>query len=148
MTIIGTSGGNERSVVVPFTVDNDPDFEIVTMDPWIVLPGGVPWVVPTPIFVEPVNGFGADVTLSVVVPDGVTAQLDFARGSAPFMAVLTLTLSDDLPEGDYTVIISGTSGSTVHSDEITFSITSLPEFSLDIENREQQLGRAQCLSLV
>ena len=140
LTIIGTSGGNERSVIVPFTVDNDPDFEIVTMDPWIVLPGGVPWVVPTPIFVEPVNGFGADVTLSAVVPDGVTAELDFARGSAPFMAVLTLTISDDLPEGDYTVIISGTSGSTVHSDEITFSITSLPEFSLDIENREQQLA--------
>ena len=38
------------------------------------------------------------------------------------------------------MIISGTSGSTVHSDEITFSITSLPEFSLDIENREQQLA--------
>ena len=84
LTITGTSGGNDRSVTVPFT-NNDPDFEIVTMDPWIVLPGGVPWVVPTPIFVEPVNGFGADVTLSAVVPDGVTAQLDFARGSAPFM---------------------------------------------------------------
>ena len=124
-------------ITVPF---NDPDFEIVTMDPWIVLPGGVPWVVPTPIFVEPVNGFGADVTLSAVVPDGVTAQLDFARGSAPFMAILTLTISEELTEGDYTVIISGTSGSTVHSDEITFSITSLPEFSLDIENREQQLA--------
>ena len=140
LTITGTSGGNDRSVTVPFTVDNDPDFEIVTMDPWIVLPGGVPWVVPTPIFVEPVNGFGADVTLSAVVPDGVTAQLDFASGSAPFMAVLTLTISEELVEGDYTVIISGTSGSTVHSDEITFSITSLPEFSLDIENREQQLA--------
>ena len=140
LTITGTSGGNDRSVTVQFTVDNDPDFEIVTMDPWIVLPGGVPWVVPTPIFVEPVNGFGADVTLSAVVPDGVTAQLDFARGSAPFMAVLTLTISEELTEGDYTVIISGTSGSTVHSDEITFSITSLPEFSLDIENREQQLA--------
>ncbi len=140
LTITGTSGGNDRSVVVPFTVDNDPDFEIVTMDPWISLPGGVPWVVPTPIFVEPVNGFGADVTLSAIVPDGVTAQLDFSSGSAPFMAVLTLTISDDLPEGDHTVIISGTSGSTVHSDEITFSITSLPEFSLEIENREQQLA--------
>ena len=56
------------------------------------------------------------------------------------MAVLTLTISEELTEGDYTVIISGTSGSTVHSDEITFSITSLPEFSLDIENREQQLA--------
>ena len=28
---------------------------------------------------------------------------------------------------------------TVRSDEITFSITSLPEFSLDIDNREQLL---------
>ena len=53
---------------------------------------------------------------------------------------MTLTISEELTEGDYTVIISGTSGSTVHSDEITFSITSLPEFSLDIENREQQLA--------
>ena len=140
LTVTGTHDGRDRSFTVTFTVDNTPDFEIQTMDPWIVLPGGVPWVVPTPIFIEPVNGFGADVTLSAVVPEGVTAELDFARGSAPFMAVLTLTLSDSLAEGDYTVVVSGTSGGTVRSDEITFSITSLPEFSLDIDNREQLLS--------
>ncbi|MBK30395.1 MAG: hypothetical protein CMB49_06815 [Euryarchaeota archaeon] len=139
LTITGSNGGRDRSITVPFTVDNEPDFEVLTMDPWIVLPGGVPWVVPTPIFIEPVNGFGADVILSAVVPEGVTAELDFVQGSAPFMAILTLTLSDNLTEGDYTVVISGTSGSTVRSDEITFTITSLPEFSLDIENREQVL---------
>jgi hypothetical protein len=33
--------------------------------------------------------------------------------------------------------VTGTAGSTVHSDEITFTLTSIPEFSLDIENREQ-----------
>ena len=143
LTITGTHDGRERSVVVPFTVDNTPDFEIQTMDPWIVLPGGVPWVVPTPIFIEPVNGFGADVSLSAVVPEGVTAELDFAQGKAPFMAVLTLTLADNLTEGDYTVVISGQSGDTVRSDEITFSITSLPEFSLDIDNREQLLTEGE-----
>ena len=143
LTITGTQDGRDRSVVVTFTVDNTPDFEIQTMDPWIVLPGGVPWVVPTPIFIEPVNGFGADVSLSAVVPDGVSAELDFAQGSAPFMAVLTLTLAENLTEGDYTVVISGTSGDTVRSDEITFSITSLPEFSLDIDNREQLLTEGE-----
>ena len=138
LTITGSSdGGAERSVTVPFTVDNDPDFELVTMDPWIVLPQGVPWVIPTPIFLEPVNGFGADVSVSVTVPDGVTAQLDFASGSTPFMSVLTLTIPANLSAGDYTVIVTGTAGSTVHSDEITFTLTSLPEFSLDIEDREQ-----------
>ena len=40
--------------------------------------GGVPWVVSNSIFIEPVNGFGADVSLSAVVPEGVTATLDFA----------------------------------------------------------------------
>ena len=143
LTITGNQDGRDRSVVVTFTVDNTPDFEIQTMDPWIVLPGGVPWVVPTPIFIEPVNGFGADVSLSAVVPDGVSAELDFAQGSAPFMAVLTLTLAQNLTEGDYTVVISGTSGDTVRSDEITFSITSLPEFSLDIDNREQLLTEGE-----
>ena len=39
---------------------------------------------PTPIFIEPVNGFGADVSITATVPNGVTAQLDFAQGSAPF----------------------------------------------------------------
>jgi hypothetical protein len=143
LTITGTHDGRDRSVTVPFTVDNTPDFEIQTMDPWIVLPGGVPWVVPTPIFIEPVNGFGADVSLSVVVPEGVTAELDFAQGKAPFMAVLTLTLADNLTEGDYTVVISGTAGETIRSDEITFSITSLPEFSLDIDDREQLLTEGE-----
>ena len=143
LTITGTHDGRDRSVSVPFTVDNTPDFEIQTMDPWIVLPGGVPWVVPTPIFIEPVNGFGADVSLSAVVPDGVTAELDFAQGKAPFMAVLTLTLADNLTEGDYTVVISGTAGETIRSDEITFSITSLPEFSLNIDDREQLLTEGE-----
>jgi len=138
LTVTGSSnGGSERSITIPFTVDNDPDFEILTFDPWIVLPQGVEWVVPTPIFIEPVNGFGADVSVSVTVPDGVTAQLDFARGSAPFMSILTLTVPANLTAGDYTVIVTGTAGSTVHSDELTFTLTSLPEFSLEIEEREQ-----------
>jgi hypothetical protein len=132
-----SSGGAERSITIPFTVDNDPDFEILTFDPWIVLPQGAEWVVPTPIFIEPVNGFGADVSVSVTVPDGVSAQLDFARGSAPFMSILTLTIPANLTAGDYTVIVTGTAGNNVHSDELTFTLTSLPEFSLEIEEREQ-----------
>ena len=138
LTVTGSSSaGAERSITIPFTVDNDPDFEILTFDPWIVLPQGAEWVVPTPIFIEPVNGFGADVSVSVTVPDGVTAQLDFARGSAPFMSILTLTIPANLTAGDYTVIVTGTAGSNVHSDELTFTLTSLPEFSLEIEEREQ-----------
>ena len=138
LTVTGSSnGGTERSITIPFTVDNDPDFEILSFDPLIVLPQGVEWVVPTPIFIEPVNGFGADVSVSVTVPDGVTAQLDFARGSAPFMSILSLTIPSNLTAGDYTVIVTGSSGSNVHSDEITFTLTSLPEFSLEIEEREQ-----------
>ena len=143
LTITGTYNNMDRSVIVPFTVDNDPDFEILTLDPWIVLPGGVEWIVPTPIFIEPVNGFGADVTVGVTVPNGVTAELDFARGSAPFMAVLTLTVPANLSGGDYTVVVTGTSGDTVRSDELTISITTLPEFSLDIENREQLITNGQ-----
>ena len=138
LTVTGSSnGGAERSITLPFTVDNDPDFEILSLDPWIVLPQGVEWVIPTPIFIEPVNGFGADVSVSVTVPDGVTAQLDFASGSAPFMSILTLTIPANLTAGDYTVIVTGAVGSNVHSDEITFTLTSLPEFSLEIEEREQ-----------
>jgi hypothetical protein len=138
LTVTGSSsGGAERSITIPFTVDNDPDFEILTFDPWIVLPQGAEWVVPTPIFIEPVNGFGADVSVSVTVPDGVSAQLDFARGSAPFMSILTLTIPANLTAGDYTVIVTGTAGNNVHSDELTFTLTSLPEFSLEIEEREQ-----------
>ena len=139
LTITGTSGSFERSITVPFEVDNDPDFEVWTLDPWIVLATGVQWVVPTPIFIEPVNGFGADVSLAVTVPEGVTATLDYGSGKAPFMAILTLTIPSTLSAGDYTVIVTGKSGSNVHADEITFTLTSLPEFSLDIENREQLL---------
>jgi hypothetical protein len=138
LTVTGSSsGGAERSITIPFTVYNDPDFEILTFDPWIVLPQGAEWIVPTPIFIEPVNGFGADVSVSVTVPDGVSAQLDFARGSAPFMSILTLTIPANLTAGDYTVIVTGTAGNNVHSDELTFTLTSLPEFSLEIEEREQ-----------
>ena len=36
-----------------------------------------------------------------------------------------------------------TSGDTVRSDELTLSISTLPEFSLDIENREQLITNGQ-----
>ena len=77
------------------------------------------------------------------MPNGVTAQLDFARGNAPFMAILTMTVPANLSGGDYTVVVTGTSGDTVRSDELTLSISTLPEFSLDIENREQLITNGQ-----
>ena len=140
LVITGEHQGNERMVTVSFTVDNNPDFEILTLDPWIVIPSGVQSIVPTPIFIQPINGFGAEVNIAVTVPEGVSAQLDFAQGNAPFMAVLTLTIPANISTGDYTVIVTGTSGSNTHSDEITFTITSLPEFSLEIETREQLIS--------
>ena len=45
------------------------------------------------------------------------------------MSVLTLSVPENLPAGDYTIIVTGTSGSTVKSDEITLSITSLPGYT-------------------
>ena len=149
LSIIGTQEGFERSVNVAFTVDNDPDFEIIAFDPWLVVPGGVPWELPTPIFIEPLNGFGADVAVSVTLPSdtNISGTLDFASGTTPFMSVLTLSVPENLPAGDYTIIVTGTSGSTVKSDEITLSITSLPEFTLDIDNREQLLTTEETMAI-
>ena len=149
LSIMGTHEGFERSVDVAFTVDNDPDFEIIAFDPWLVVPGGVPWELPTPIFIEPLNGFGADVTVSVTLPSdtNISGTLDFASGTTPFMSVLTLSVPENLPAGDYTIIVTGTSGSTVKSDEITLSITSLPEFTLDIDNREQLLTTEEIMTI-
>ncbi|MEC7180669.1 MAG: hypothetical protein VXW36_04690, partial [Candidatus Thermoplasmatota archaeon] len=149
LSIMGTQDGFERSVNVAFTVDNDPDFEIIAFDPWLVVPGGVPWELPTPIFIEPLNGFGADVAVSVTLPSdtNISGTLDFASGTTPFMSVLTLSVPENLPAGDYTIIVTGTSGSTVKSDEITLSITSLPEFTLDIDNREQLLTTEETMAI-
>ena len=149
LSIMGTHEGFERTVDVTFTVDNDPDFEIIAFDPWLVVPGGVPWVLPTPIFIEPLNGFGAEVTVDVTLPSGanITGTLDFASGTTPFMSVLTLSVPENLAAGDYTIIVTGTSGSTVKSDEITLSITNLPEFTLDIDNREQLLTTDETMAI-
>lgn len=149
LSIMGTHEGFERTVDVTFTVDNDPDFEIIAFDPWLVVPGGVPWELPTPIFIEPLNGFGADVTVDVTLPSGanITGTLDFASGTTPFMSVLTISVPENLAAGDYTIIVTGTSGSTVKSDEITLSITALPEFTLDIDNREQLLTTDETMAI-
>jgi hypothetical protein len=149
LSIMGTHEGFERTVDVTFTVDNDPDFEIIAFDPWLVVPGGVPWELPTPIFIEPLNGFGADVTVDVTLPSGanITGTLDFASGTTPFMSVLTISVPENLAAGDYTIIVTGTSGSTIKSDEITLSITDLPEFTLDIDNREQLLTTDETMAI-
>ena len=62
------------------------------------------------------------------------------------MSVLTLSVPENLPAGDYTIIVTGTSGSTVKSDEITEHYLTTRVYT-DIDNREQLLTTEETMAI-
>src|SRR5499427_10254405 len=83
------------------------------------------------ISVNPVNGFGGSVSLSVSgLPSGVTAS--FNPTSATSASTLTLTAASTAATGTVTLTITGVSGTLTHTTTLTLTVNApaVPDFSL------------------
>lgn len=82
--------------------------------------------------VAPINGFTASVGLSVSgLPSGATSSFNpssVSGGSGS--STLTVATSSSTPPGNYTLTITGTSGSTSHTASVTLIVNAPPDFSL------------------
>lgn len=80
-----------------------------------------------PITIDPLNGWTGDVVLSVTnLPNGLTPSynpvvIKGGRGTS----VITLTASNSIALGSYTVTFSGNSGSLTHSTDVSITVAAL-----------------------
>jgi Carbohydrate binding module (family 6) len=86
--------------------------------------------------VSPLGGFNGTVTLAASgLPAGASASFNPASISgADGTSVLTVSTATTTPGGTYTITISGTSGTTVHSTTVSLTVG---QFSVDCSNNSQ-----------
>ncbi len=81
------------------------------------------------------GGFNGSVSLSASgLPAGATADFNPASIAAPGSgsSTLTLTAGPQTPAGTYNVTITGTSGGTIHTSTISFTVIALYSLTTDI----------------
>jgi hypothetical protein len=120
VTITGTSGTLNHSVVVTLKLLGAPNFSITANPSKVVLPEGS--VTTSRITVTDVNGFGGALTFSATgLPIGVTAS--FSPASSATGSTLTLTSSTGAWVGSFSVNVIGTYSSLSHSFSLPISVT-------------------------
>jgi len=123
VTLTGTSGSLSHSATVTYTVTAAPDFTIYanpTAVTVVVNSAGT-----STITISPANGFAGDVAL---ISDNAACTLTptmITGGSGN--SVLSCTFG---AAGTVTVTVTGTSGSLSHSATVTYTVTSLPDFTI------------------
>jgi subtilisin family serine protease len=132
LTITGSSGSTSHPATATLVVPAPPDFSLAASPASrsVVAGGGAAYSVG----VASMNGFTADVSLSL---SGLPASV----GSASFTpavvagagsAQLGIATSATAPPGTYTLTVTGTSGSLVHSTQVTLTVDPRPDFGLSV----------------
>jgi len=135
LTITGTSGS--LSATTPLSLGiYAPTFKLSDYDSPTVGQGAS---TTSSVWISPQNGFTGSVNLAVTsgLPSGVTAS--FSPNPATGNSTLTLTASSTAPLGQYTLIITGTSGSLTATTTLSLSIYT-PGFQLSAYNVSLGLG--------
>ena len=119
----GTSGATTRSSGLSLTVTAapPPDFSISASPSSVTVTQGGNGT--STISIGSLNGFGGSVGLSATgTPSGVTASFAPGTVSAPGSSTLTLSASGSATTGTFTVVVTGTSGSLVHSTNVSLTV--------------------------
>jgi hypothetical protein len=76
------------------------------------------------ISTAPIAGFGGTVSLSLQgSPPGVTPSFAPNPIAVPGTSTLTVKTKSSTPRGTYTLVVTGTSGSVVHTATLTLVVT-------------------------
>jgi pseudomonalisin len=123
LVITGTSGAIVHSITVQLIVNPTipADFSL-SSSPAITVKRGKTGS--QPVTVTGSNGFTGTVSLAITgVPSGVTATLNptsIAGGSGS--STLTLSVSNQMKQGNYPMTITGTSGALIHSISVVLTV--------------------------
>ncbi len=135
VTANGVSGSLSRIAALTLTVESGltPDFQIsaTATTPATVAPGSS---ATSTVTIAPVNGFNSAVALTCSsVVSGVTCTLNptsVTPSGTSATSTLTINTSTATALGTYSVTLSGTSGSNVHSTSVTLTVQVPSDFTL------------------
>ena len=129
VTVTGTSGSLVHTADITLEVNAPPDFTL-TASPvtQTVAQGAGTTYTPT---VAAVNGFTGAVAFTVSgLPTGATGTFSPTSVTGSGISTLTVTTAATTPAGSYTLTITGTSGSLVHTTTTTLVVALTPDFTL------------------
>lgn len=120
-------------------VSTTPDFTVSTTPSSVtVLPGGTAAYTST---VTALNGFSGITTLSVSgLPSGATATFSPTSITGSGTSALSVVTTSSTPVGSYTLTITGTSGSLVHTSTVTL-IVGTPDFTISASPTTRSITR-------
>jgi len=120
--------GITRTVTVEFKVNAlpPPDFSLTGTVSLSIKVGKTDSIT---LNISPGTGFTSQVSLTVTAPNGITVQLSQSSLTGQGIIHMTVTASNDLSPGTYTVTITAKGGSQTHTKAITVTVTSIPSGS-------------------
>jgi uncharacterized membrane protein len=121
LTITGTSGLLQHTAQVSLTVNAVPDFTVgASPASQTVIPGaGTSYTVTIGVL----NGFSGTVSFSASgLPSGAGATFTPATVTGSGSTTMNVTTAANTPGGSYTVTITGTSGSLLHTAQVTLNV--------------------------
>jgi hypothetical protein len=89
--------------------------------------------------VAALNGFSGNVTLTATgLPTGATATFS-PNPLTPGTSTVGISTTSSTPSGGYTITLTGTSGSLVHSTTFMLNVSSIPDFSVSVTPPSQSV---------
>jgi hypothetical protein len=141
LTITGSSGATVHTATATLVVPAPPDFglSVSPASQTVAAGSGAAYTVG----VTSVNGFAGDVTLSLsgLPPEVGTATFTPAFVAGAGSSQLAVTTSAMAPPGSYALTVTGTSGSLVHSAQVTLVVNPPPDFGLSVSPASRTVWR-------
>ena len=141
LMVTGTSGSTSHTASATLVVPAPADFALgVSPASRTVAAGNA---ADYSLGVTSLNGFTGDVALSVggLPATAGTAILTPAMVAGAGSAQLRVTTSATAPAGTYPLTVTGTSGSVVHSAQLTLVVTPPPTFALSVTPASRTVSR-------
>ena len=141
LTITGSSGSITHPATVTLVVPAPPDFTLAAGPASQSVTAGDQAVYS--VAVESANGFTDDVTLSLSgLPTGVgTASFNPTVVAAAGTSQLRIATTAAAPAGSYPLTVTGTSGSLVHSAQVTLVVNPPADFGLAVTPSSRTVWR-------
>jgi hypothetical protein len=101
-----------------------PDFALTVTPPATTVAAGSPATYA--VQVSPLDGFTGDVALTVSATPGPAGFIPAVVTGGSGTASLVVTPDRGTPPGDYSLTVTGTSGTTAHTADVTLTVTAPP----------------------